>query len=73
MRQKIRQHRDFPGGPVVKTSASNAEGAGLMPGQGGKIPPCSVAKKKKTHLLYSCCLAIRKKTDGCHYTIDGTR
>ena len=47
MRQKIRQRRDFPGGPVVKTSASNAEGAGLMPGQGGKIPPCSVAKKKK--------------------------
>ena len=37
---------------MVKTSASNAEGAGLMPGQGGKIPPCSVAKKKKTQKQY---------------------
>ena len=47
MRQKIRQRRDFPGGPVVKTSASNAEGAGLMPGQGAKIPHVSATKIKK--------------------------
>ena len=33
-----RQPRDFPGGPVVKTSASNAGGAGPIPGQGAKIP-----------------------------------
>ena len=32
---------DFPGGPVVKTSPSNAEGAGLIPGQGAKIPHTS--------------------------------
>ena len=62
MRQKIRQHRDFPGGPVVKTSASNAEGAGLMPGQGGKIPPCSVAKKKKTQKQY--CNKFNEDFDG---------
>ena len=28
----------FPGGPVVKTSPSNAEGVGWSPGQGVKIP-----------------------------------
>ena len=30
--------RDFPGGPVVKTSPSNAGGAGLIPDQEAKIP-----------------------------------
>ena len=30
--------RDFPGGPVVKTSPSNAGGLGLTPGHGAKIP-----------------------------------
>ena len=29
---------DFPGGPVVKTSTSNARGAGSIPGQGARIP-----------------------------------
>ena len=29
---------DFPGGPVVKTSPSDARGAGSIPGQGGRIP-----------------------------------
>ena len=28
---------DFPGGPVVKTSPSNAGGAGLISSQGAKI------------------------------------
>ena len=31
----------FPGGPVVKTSPSNAGGAGSIPGQGAKIPHTS--------------------------------
>ena len=30
--------RDFPGGPLVDTSSSHARGAGLIPGQGAKIP-----------------------------------
>ena len=30
--------RDFPGGPAVKTHASTAGNAGLIPGQGTKIP-----------------------------------
>ena len=38
--------RVFPGGPVVKTS-SNAGGAGLIPGGGGRIPHASEPKKKK--------------------------
>ena len=29
---------DFTGGPVVKTSPSNAGGVGSIPGQGAKIP-----------------------------------
>ena len=41
MRQgrKIRKYKQghFPGGPVVKTSPSNAGGAALIPGQGAKI------------------------------------
>ena len=32
---------DFPGGPVVKTSPSNAGGAGSIPGRGAKIPHAS--------------------------------
>ena len=29
---------DFPGGPVVRTSPSNAGGVGSIPGQGARIP-----------------------------------
>ena len=36
--------RDFPGSPVVKTSPSNAEGVGLIPGRGAKIPHASGPK-----------------------------
>ena len=38
---------DFPGGPVFKTSPSNAEGTGSIPGQRAKIPHASQQKKKK--------------------------
>ena len=38
--------RDFPGGPVVETLPSNAEGAGLTSGWGAKVPHV-VAKKTK--------------------------
>ena len=36
--REIKDFWDFPGSPVVKTSPSNAEGVGLIPGQGAKIP-----------------------------------
>ena len=37
---------DLPGGPVVKTLPSNAGGAGLIPGQGAKIPHASGPKNQ---------------------------
>ena len=43
---------DFPGSPVVKTSPSNAGGAGLIPGQGAKIPNALWPKtKNKTEAI----------------------
>ena len=38
--------RDLPGGPVVKTSPSNAGGAGSIPGRGAKIPHASWPKNQ---------------------------
>ena len=35
---KSYKSRDFPGGPVVKNPRCNAGDAGLIPGQGTKIP-----------------------------------
>ena len=44
--------RDFPGGPVVKTSPSNAGGVGSIPVQGTTIPHAlwqnKQTNKKKT-------------------------
>ena len=37
----------IPGGPVIKTSPSNAGGIGLIPGQGAKIPHASWPEKPK--------------------------
>ena len=42
-----RKGRDFPGSPVVKTSPSNAEGAGLIPGWGAKVPNASWPRKPR--------------------------
>ena len=43
------QGRDFPDGPVVKTSPSNARGAASIPGWGAEIPHASwlMAKNPK--------------------------
>ena len=38
--------RDFPGSPVVKSSPSNAGGAGSIPGQGAKISHAPGPKKQ---------------------------
>ena len=43
---KKAKFRDFPGGPVVKTSPSNAGGVGSIPGQGAKIPHASGLKSE---------------------------
>ena len=42
-----KNHRDFPGNPVVKTSPSNKGNAGSIPGCRSKIPHASWPKKKK--------------------------
>ena len=43
--------RDFPGGPVVKTSPFNARGAGLIPGWGAMLPHASRPKNQKTEAI----------------------
>ena len=40
--------QDFPGGPVVKTSLSDAWGVVSIPGQGAKIQYASPPKQNKT-------------------------
>ena len=46
--------RDFPGGPVVRTSPSNAGGAGSIPGQGAKVPHASQPKNQNTKQKQYC-------------------
>ena len=40
--------KDCPGGPVIKTSPSNAGGARSIPGQGAMIPHASWPNPRKT-------------------------
>ena len=46
--------RDFPGGPVVKTSPSNAGGAGSIRGWGAKIPHASGPKNQNIKQKQYC-------------------
>ena len=46
--------RDFPGSPVVKTSPSNAGGAGSIPGRGAKIPHASRPKNQNIKQKQYC-------------------
>ena len=48
------QDRDFPGGPVVKTSPSNAGGVGLIPGQGAKTLLASQPKSQNKKQQQYC-------------------
>ena len=45
---------DFPGGPVVKTSLSNAGGAGSIPGRGAKIPHASPPRNQNRKQKQYC-------------------
>ena len=47
-------NRDFPGGPVVKTSPSNAGGAGSIPGRGAKIPHALQPRKQNIKQKQYC-------------------
>ena len=50
---KLTFPREFPGGPVVRTSPNNARGAGENPGQGARISQAPGPKnqdiKQKQH------------------------
>ena len=49
-KKNSKNHGDFPGGPVVKTSPSNTGSEGSIPGRGTKIPHaagCSQKVKEK--------------------------
>ena len=50
----LRYIRDFPGGPVVKTLPSNAEGVGSIPGRGSKIPHASWPKNQSIKQKQYC-------------------
>ena len=41
-------HRDFPGGPVVKTLPSSAGGGDLIPGWGAKMPHALQTRDQNT-------------------------
>ena len=58
--------RDFPGGPVVKTSPSNAGGAGSIPGQGAKIPHASRPKHQNIELKQYCNKFNKDFKNGAH-------
>ena len=54
---------DFPGGSMVKTSPSNADGMGLIPSQGTRSHmPCGTAKLKenKNKNTRKICLYLNK-------------
>ena len=50
---------DFPGGPVVKTSPSNAGRAGSILGQGAKIPH-ALRPKDQNIKQKQCCNKLSK-------------
>ena len=57
---------DFPGGPVVKTLPSNAGGAGLIPGQGAKIPHALWPKHQNIKQKQCCNKFNRNFKNGPH-------
>ena len=50
---------DFPGGPAVRTSPSNAGGAGSIPGWGAKIPH-ALWPKNQSIKQKQCCNRFNK-------------
>ena len=57
---------DFPGRPVVKTSPSNAGGAGSIPGEGAKIPHASYGIKPKHKIQANCNKFSKDVKNGPH-------
>ena len=61
--------RDFPGGPVVETSPSDAAGAGLIPVQGAKIPHASGSKNQNIKQKQYCNKFNKDFKNGPHQKI----
>ena len=57
---------DFPGGPVVKTSPSNAGGEGSIPGWGAKIPHASWPKIQNIKQKQYCNIFNKDFKNGPH-------
>ena len=57
---------DFLGSPVVKTSPSNAGGAGSIPGGGAKIPHASYGIKPKHKTEANCNKFSKDVKNGPH-------
>ena len=53
-KEQIYVYGDFPGGPGVQTSPSNAGGVGSIPGWGAKIPHASGPKNQNTKQKQYC-------------------
>ena len=56
----IRHIEGLPGGPMVKTSPSSAEGVDSIPGQGARIPHASWPKNQKNIKQKQCCDKFNK-------------
>ena len=60
--------RDFPDGPLVKNPCCNSENAGLVPGQGTKIPRAAEQLRPRTTATeparrnYSLCATTKDPT-----------
>ena len=57
---------DFPDGPVVKTSPSNAGGVGSIPGRGAKIPHTSGPKNQNRKQKQYCTKFNKDFKNGPH-------
>ena len=58
---------DLPGGPVVKTSLSNADRADSIPGQGDKIPHASWPKRQNIKQKQYCNKFNKNFKNGPHF------
>ena len=69
MRHRNLKSRGFPGGPVVKTSPSNAGGMGSIPGWGPKIPHASWPKNQNIKQRKYCNKFHKDFKNGPHQKI----
>ena len=63
---KVHGDRDFPGGPVVRTSPSSAGDVGSIPGKGTKIPHASRPKDQNIKQKQYCNKFNKDFTKGPH-------